>query len=86
MLIANPSYKPPADYKLVSTQIVFSFYYENCKICFFNLRPPQQKISEKVLIPQEEYPEINFVGLLIGPRGNTLKAMEKEVFLLLISL
>ncbi|RWS25796.1 splicing factor 1-like protein [Leptotrombidium deliense] len=41
-------------------------------------KPPQQKISEKVLIPQEEYPDINFVGLLIGPRGNTLKAMEKE--------
>jgi len=42
-------------------------------------RPPQTKISEKVLIPQEEYPDINFVGLLIGPRGNTLKAMEKDV-------
>ncbi|XP_074598503.1 splicing factor 1 [Brevipalpus obovatus] len=41
-------------------------------------KPPQTKISEKVLIPQEEYPDINFVGLLIGPRGNTLKAMEKD--------
>jgi splicing factor 1 len=30
------------------------------------------------MIPQEEHPEINFVGLLIGPRGNTLKTMEKE--------
>ena len=48
-------------------------------ICFVSFRPPQQKISEKVLIPQEEYPEINFVGLLIGPRGNTLKGMEKDV-------
>lgn len=45
-------------------------------------KPPQTKISEKVLIPQEEYPDINFVGLLIGPRGNTLKSMEKEVFIL----
>lgn len=35
-------------------------------------------MSDKVLIPQEEHPDINFVGLLIGPRGNTLKAMEKE--------
>lgn len=42
-------------------------------------RPPQTKLSDKVLIPQEEYPDINFVGLLIGPRGNTLKAMEKDV-------
>jgi len=25
------------------------------------------------MIPQEEHPDINFVGLLIGPRGNTLK-------------
>jgi len=30
------------------------------------------------MIPQEEHPEINFVGLLIGPRGNTLKSMESE--------
>lgn len=30
------------------------------------------------MIPQEEHPDINFVGLLIGPRGNTLKSMEKE--------
>lgn len=46
---------------------------------FFTQRPPQTKLSDKVLIPQEEYPDINFVGLLIGPRGNTLKAMEKDV-------
>jgi len=31
-----------------------------------------------VWIPQEDHPEINFVGLLIGPRGNTLKALEGE--------
>jgi splicing factor 1 len=36
------------------------------------------RVSDKVMIPQEEHPEINFVGLLIGPRGNTLKTMEKE--------
>lgn len=36
------------------------------------------KVSDKVMIPQEEHPDINFVGLLIGPRGNTLKAMEKD--------
>ncbi|XP_067124273.1 splicing factor 1-like isoform X1 [Centruroides vittatus] len=41
-------------------------------------KPPLVKVSEKVMIPQEEHPDINFVGLLIGPRGNTLKAMEKE--------
>ena len=31
------------------------------------------KVHDKVMIPQDEHPEINFVGLLIGPRGNTLK-------------
>lgn len=41
-------------------------------------RAPIVRVSDKVLIPQEEHPDINFVGLLIGPRGNTLKAMEKE--------
>ncbi|KAK9693916.1 Zinc knuckle [Popillia japonica] len=58
----NPDFKPPVDYK-----------------------PPVIRVSDKVMIPQEEHPEINFehpeinfVGLLIGPRGNTLKTMEKE--------
>uniref|UniRef100_A0A914GTX4 Branchpoint-bridging protein n=1 Tax=Globodera rostochiensis TaxID=31243 RepID=A0A914GTX4_GLORO len=41
-------------------------------------RPPNIKLHDKVWIPQEEHPEINFVGLLIGPRGNTLKALEAE--------
>ena len=51
-----------------------------------NFRPPveyhQQKRSlrpqEKVYIPVKEFPEINFFGLLVGPRGNSLKKMEKE--------
>jgi len=41
-------------------------------------KPPIIRVSDKVMIPQEEHPDINFVGLLIGPRGNTLKAMEKD--------
>lgn len=44
----------------------------------FKQRAPIIRVSDKVLIPQEENPDINFVGLLIGPRGNTLKAMEKD--------
>ena len=47
-------------------------------------RPPVVRVSDKVMIPQEEYPDINFVGLLIGPRGNTLKTLEKEVSHLLV--
>lgn len=41
-------------------------------------KPPVVRVSDKVMIPQEEHPDINFVGLLIGPRGNTLKAMERD--------
>lgn len=41
-------------------------------------KPPIVRVSDKVMIPQEQHPDINFVGLLIGPRGNTLKNLEKE--------
>ena len=43
-------------------------------------KPPMIKVNDKVMIPQEEHPEINFVGLLIGPRGNTLKCKLKSEF------
>ncbi|GJD03717.1 zinc knuckle [Colletotrichum higginsianum] len=48
-----------------------------------NYHPPQDyrrptKTQEKVYVPVNDYPEINFIGLLIGPRGNTLKKMEGE--------
>ena len=37
------------------------------------------RISEKVWIPNEDYAHINFVGLLIGPRANTLKALQEKL-------
>ncbi|PNY26873.1 Uncharacterized protein TCAP_03200, partial [Tolypocladium capitatum] len=48
-----------------------------------NYHPPQDyrrptKTQEKVYVPVNDYPEINFIGLLIGPRGNTLKKMEQD--------
>jgi splicing factor 1 len=36
------------------------------------------KPHRKVYIPYKEHPEYNFIGLIIGPRGNTQKRMEKE--------
>ena len=36
------------------------------------------EVNDKVMIPQEEYPEVNFLRLLIGPCGNTMKAMISE--------
>lgn len=41
-------------------------------------KPPVVRVHDKVMIPQDLHPDINFVGLLIGPRGNTLKAMERD--------
>uniref|UniRef100_A0A1B6EEL0 Branchpoint-bridging protein n=1 Tax=Clastoptera arizonana TaxID=38151 RepID=A0A1B6EEL0_9HEMI len=41
-------------------------------------KPPVIRVSDKVMIPQDDHPDINFVGLLIGPRGNTLKSMERD--------
>jgi len=41
-------------------------------------KPPIVRVNDKVMIPQDDHPEINFVGLLIGPRGNTLKTLEKD--------
>ncbi|KAF9362514.1 hypothetical protein BGX34_005988 [Mortierella sp. NVP85] len=48
-----------------------------------DFRPPVDykrptKTVDKVYIPVKEFPEINFIGLLIGPRGNTLKKMESD--------
>lgn len=51
-----------------------------------NYRPPAEyqatkrsrQPMEKVYLPLKEFPEINFFGLLVGPRGNTLKKMERE--------
>ncbi|EFX01446.1 zinc knuckle transcription factor splicing factor msl5 [Grosmannia clavigera kw1407] len=56
---------------------------EKASKIFPNYHPPQDyrrptKTQEKVYVPVNDYPEINFIGLLIGPRGNTLKKMESE--------
>jgi len=50
---------------------------------FKDFKPPadykkSNKHVEKVWIPSKEFPEINFIGQLLGPRGNTLKKMETE--------
>ncbi|KAK9291429.1 hypothetical protein L1049_019376 [Liquidambar formosana] len=33
---------------------------------------------KKLYIPVKEYPEYNFIGLILGPRGNTKRRMEQE--------
>lgn len=46
-------------------------------------KPPTEfksrnRLQEKLYIPANDFPEINFIGLLIGPRGNTLRKLETE--------
>jgi splicing factor 1 len=38
----------------------------------------RQKPFRRLFIPYREYPNYNFIGLIIGPRGNTQKKMERE--------
>ncbi len=81
MLKLNKDYKPPIDYKYGVH--VTRMFTSACRLSFFFFvhRPPSTKITDKVFIPQEDHPDINFVGLLIGPRGKTLKELEKDVSL-----
>lgn len=58
----DPAYRPPPDFE---AQKKFGGNRSG--------RP-----SEKVYIPIKEFPEIKFFGLLVGPRGNSLKKMEGE--------
>ncbi|KAI9922379.1 hypothetical protein PsorP6_002458 [Peronosclerospora sorghi] len=45
-------------------------------------RPPadytRQKLNRKIYIPIRDFPSYNFIGLIIGPRGNTQKRMERD--------
>lgn len=52
-----------------------------------NYKPPteylmQKRMSgrptEKIYLPAKEFPEIKWIGLILGPRGNSLKQMEKD--------
>ncbi|XP_072707256.1 KH domain-containing, RNA-binding, signal transduction-associated protein 3 isoform X4 [Mycteria americana] len=36
------------------------------------------KLGQKVLIPVKQFPKFNFVGKLLGPRGNSLKRLQEE--------
>ena len=44
-------------------------------------RAPIIRFNERVYIPQDAHPEIGFIGMIIGPRGNSLRKIEKEVML-----
>lgn len=48
-----------------------------------NYKPPHDykrpsRTADKVYVPYKEFPEVNFIGQLLGPRGSSLKRMESE--------
>ncbi|KAL6043086.1 Splicing factor 1 [Balamuthia mandrillaris] len=49
-----------------------------------NFKPPSDykpislKKTMKIHVPVDKYPDYNFIGLIIGPRGDTHKQMEKK--------
>ena len=62
---------------------------ERNRVCEFllkndpeNFTAPQdyrpEKKTRKLFVPEKEYPGYNFVGLIIGPRGNTQKRLQRE--------
>ncbi|KAJ6840713.1 branchpoint-bridging protein-like [Iris pallida] len=65
----NPNYIPPLDYENPK---------KSKKKPMCPSPTPNSKFCKKLYIPSKEYPEYNFIGLIIGPRGNTQKRMEKE--------
>eukprot|EP00762_Andalucia_godoyi_P002363 ANDGO_02736.mRNA.1 Branchpoint-bridging protein len=43
-----------------------------------DFRGEQRRLSRKIYIPVQKYPNYNFVGIIIGPRGHTQKELERE--------
>lgn len=41
-------------------------------------KPSVQLARKKLFVPVNEHPDFNFMGVLIGPRGSSLKAMEQR--------
>ncbi|CAI2350402.1 unnamed protein product [Caenorhabditis sp. 36 PRJEB53466] len=43
-----------------------------------NEEEPKVTLSETLIVPVKKYPKYNFVGRILGPRGMTVKQLEKE--------
>ena len=55
----------------------FTFFF----VCRATQPPPDYKppkVTKKILMPVEEFPNYNFFGLIVGPRGQTQQEMQKE--------
>ena len=66
--LSNPSILPFWAYKVVSPSYRPPLDY----------RPFSTKKIRKIYVPVKEYPDYNFIGLILGPRGFTQRQMEQE--------
>ena len=79
----NPDYKKPPDYneptiKITDKVMIPQVWIFEPLIIFHNFETHfKSMIILSIFVFQDDHPGLNFMGLLIGPRGNTLKAMEK---------
>ncbi|XP_033162516.1 KH domain-containing, RNA-binding, signal transduction-associated protein 2-like isoform X1 [Drosophila mauritiana] len=42
----------------------------------YNQKP--MKITQKVFVPVNQYPKFNFIGKILGPKGNSLRRLQEE--------
>ncbi|XP_013091170.2 KH domain-containing RNA-binding protein QKI-like isoform X2 [Biomphalaria glabrata] len=61
-------------------RVRLSLFHHQCKRDILDLPEPQGpvvQLQEKLFVPVKEYPDFNFVGRILGPRGMTAKELEQ---------
>jgi len=59
-------------------------YITKLKVLDPTYQPPacfsykNSKLEDRVEVPQDEYPQYNFMGLILGPRGNSLEKIKQK--------
>lgn len=77
------NFLPDASYFVLSF-LLFFLPLAHQRLLLTFIQPPGDfsraalKKTRKIPIPEKEYPDYNFIGLIIGPRGNTQKRLERE--------
>ena len=73
----NPLYRPPQEF--IAAQKFEVRAAARCRALGDRRMPyTASRPQEKIFVPCKEHPEVNFIGLIIGPRGNTQKRLVQE--------